>query len=49
VTTTGVVAHLVLTALLGYLAWLTPVLSARSVRFGVRVPDDRIDDPVVRR
>lgn len=48
-TTTGVVAHLVLVALLGYLAWLTPVLSARSVRFGVRVPDDRIDDPVIRR
>ncbi|EOD68675.1 DUF1648 domain-containing protein [Amycolatopsis vancoresmycina] len=48
-TTTGVVAHLVLVALLGYLAWLTPVLSARSVRFGVRVPDDRIEDPVVRR
>ncbi|MEV6823903.1 DUF5808 domain-containing protein [Amycolatopsis sp. NPDC051102] len=48
-TTTGVVAHLVLVALLGYLAWLTPVMSARSVRFGVRVPDDRIEDPVVQR
>ena len=48
-TTTGVVAHLVLTALLLYLAWLTPKLSARTVRFGVRVPDDRVDDPVVRR
>ena len=48
-TTTGVVAQLVLIALLTYLAWLTPVLSARSVRFGVRVPDDRIEDPVVRR
>src|SRR3989442_258575 len=35
--------------LLVYLAWLTPSLSARSVRFGVRVPDDRIEDPVVRR
>jgi uncharacterized membrane protein len=49
VTTTAVVAHLVLMALLVYLAWLTPALSARSVRFGVRVPDDRIEDPVVRR
>ncbi|WP_103349469.1 DUF1648 domain-containing protein [Amycolatopsis sp. CA-128772] len=48
-TTTGLVAHLVLMVLLGYLAWLTPVLSARSVRFGVRVPDDRVEDPVVRR
>ncbi|OXM68405.1 DUF1648 domain-containing protein [Amycolatopsis vastitatis] len=48
-TTTGVVANLVLMALLSYLAWLTPVLSARSVRFGVRVPDDRIEDPLVRR
>ncbi len=48
-TTTGVVAHLVLMALLVYLAWLTPALSARSVRFGVRVPDDRVEDPVVRR
>ena len=48
-TTTGVVAHLVLTALLLYLAWLTPSLSARTVRFGVRVPDDRVEDPVVRR
>ncbi|GAA3433562.1 hypothetical protein GCM10018954_031660 [Kutzneria kofuensis] len=41
--------HLVLTALLLYLAWLTPSLSARTVRFGVRVPDDRVDDPVVQR
>jgi len=49
VTTTGVVAHLVLTALLLYLAWLTPSLSARTVRFGVRVPDERVDDPVVQR
>ncbi|RSM50699.1 DUF1648 domain-containing protein [Amycolatopsis balhimycina DSM 5908] len=48
-TTTGVVANVVLMALLSYLAWLTPVLSARSVRFGVRVPDDRIEDPLVRR
>ncbi|MEV6611356.1 DUF1648 domain-containing protein [Kutzneria sp. NPDC051319] len=48
-TTTGVAVHLVLTALLLYMAWLTPSLSARTVRFGVRVPDDRIDDPVVRR
>lgn len=48
-TTTGVVAHLGLTALLLYLAWLTPSLSARTVRFGVRVPDDRVDDPVVQR
>ena len=48
-TATGVVANVVLLALLTYLAWLTPVLSVRSVRFGVRVPDDRIEDPVVRR
>lgn len=48
-TTTGVAVHLVLTALLLYLAWLTPSLSARTVRFGVRVPDDRVDDPVVQR
>jgi uncharacterized membrane protein len=43
------VAHLVLTTLLLYLAWLTPTLSARTVRFGVRVPDERVADPVVRR
>ncbi|QUQ66259.1 DUF1648 domain-containing protein [Kutzneria sp. CA-103260] len=48
-TTTAVVAHLMLTGLLLYLAWLTPSLSARTVRFGVRVPDERVDDPVVRR
>ncbi len=42
-------AHLVLTALLLYLAWLTPTLSAQTVRFGVRVPDERVDDPVVLR
>jgi uncharacterized membrane protein len=48
-TTTGVVAHVVLMALLVYLAWLTPTLSARTVRFGVRVPDDRAEDPVVQR
>lgn len=48
-TTTGVVAHLMLTALLLYLAWLTPTLSARTVRFGVRVPDSRVEDPLVQR
>ena len=48
-TTTGVVAHLVLSALLLFLAWLTPTLSARTVRFGVRVPDDRVEDPVVQK
>lgn len=48
-TTTGVVTHVVLMALLVCLAWLTPTLSARTVRFGVRVPDDRVEDPVVRR
>jgi uncharacterized membrane protein len=47
VTTTGVAVHLVLMALLIYLGWLTPALSTRTVRFGVRVPDDRVDDPVV--
>ena len=46
-TTTGVAVHLVLTALLIYMGWLTPSLSTRTVRFGVRVPDDRVDDPVV--
>ena len=42
-TTTGVVANLVLLALLTYLAWLTPVLSVRSVRFGVRVPESELE------
>jgi uncharacterized membrane protein len=49
VTTTAVVVHLILMALLVYLGWLTPTLTARTVRFGVRVPDDRVEDPVVRR
>lgn len=48
-TTTGVAAQLVLTALLVCLGWLTPSLSSRTVRFGVRVPDDRVADPVVQR
>ncbi|MFC0436817.1 DUF1648 domain-containing protein [Kutzneria buriramensis] len=48
-TTTGVVVHLILMALLVYLGWLTPTLTARTVRFGVRVPDDRVEDPVVQR
>ena len=48
-TTTAVVVHLILMVLLVYLGWLTPTLTARTVRFGVRVPDDRVEDPLVQR
>ncbi|MFI9382566.1 DUF1648 domain-containing protein [Kutzneria sp. NPDC052558] len=39
--------QLVLTVLLVGMGWLTPSLSSRTVRFGVRVPDNRVEDPLV--
>ncbi|MEY9927373.1 putative membrane protein [Catenulispora sp. GP43] len=33
--------------LIGFLSLLTPLLTPRSVQFGVRVPAERADDPVV--
>ena len=47
--TTEVFVHLVVMVLLVATAWLLPLLTPRTVPFGVRVPDDRVADPVVLR